>query len=171
MGEVPAFRFPDSQGGSLGLEDLRGKVWAADFIFTRCAGPCPLITGRFAELQGSLPPGSPVRLVSFTVDPEFDTPEVLKKYAENYGAMPEVWHFLRGDKTAVFNLSEKGFFLAAGDGKDDPDHAIFHSSRIVLVDARGRIRGYYDSEGPKVKDSLLKDIATLLREEPSRNGS
>jgi protein SCO1/2 len=147
------------------LDSLKGKVWIADFIFTRCVGSCPVMTAKMAEIQRLGPPG--LRLVSFTVDPEHDTPEVLDTYARRAGAGKD-WAFVTGAKDALYALSTQGFRLAAMEvGKDDPGSAegpFLHSSRLVLVDGRGRIRGYYDTETPSVVATLLHDLRTLGRE-------
>lgn len=163
LGDVPAFRLEDAGGNRIGLEDLRGSVWVADFIFTRCQGPCPLISARMAELQGKFDPSEKVRLISFTVDPDFDTGKVLMDYAAKMGAQDGRWYFLRGEKEKVFSLAEKGFFLPVGEGVTDPKHAVFHSTRLVLVDQRGKIRGYYESMDPDAVMTLLRDIHTLLQ--------
>ncbi len=164
LGDVPAFRLEDAGGTSVGLSDLIGSVWVADFIFTRCQGPCPLMSARMAELQKELAPDEKVQLVSFTVDPDFDTGEVLRNYGEKIGAKDGRWYFLRGEKERIFTLALKGFFLPVGEGMEDPEHAVFHSTRFVLVDQRGRIRGFYEGMEASAIPALLRDIRTLLKE-------
>jgi cytochrome oxidase Cu insertion factor (SCO1/SenC/PrrC family) len=168
-GEIPAFNFPDHRGRNVNLETLRGKVWIAAFIFTRCGGPCPLVSGRMADIQNSLPDLEKVKLVSFTVDPDFDTEEVLSRYAEGFGAKDGVWFFLRGEKEKILSLTQKGFLLAVSEGNEDPNHVILHSTRLVVVDARGRIRGYYDSENPQVKGQILRDTGILIAEKNKKS--
>jgi protein SCO1/2 len=164
LATLPPFSLRAASGESVSLEGLRGRVWVADFIFTRCVGSCPVMTAKMREVQGLAPPGT--RLVSFTVDPGFDTPEVLARYAARAGAKKD-WVFVTGAKEALYALSTGGFKLAALEvPKDDPSYAegpFLHSSRLVLVDGRGRIRGYYDTEVPGVVDKLLTDLGALAR--------
>jgi protein SCO1/2 len=151
----------DSQ--PFGSEQLTGKIWIADFIFTTCPGPCPIISTRMSELQKPLAK-SDVHLVSFSVDPEKDTPEVLRRYAEKLKAEPARWDFLTGSKQAIYNLSKDGFKLAVS---DDPEARIpVHSTRLVLVDRHGIIRGYYDALEPDGVTKVLADANHLLREQP-----
>src|SRR5438445_1927832 len=99
---VPDFSLTNQIGGVIALSDLRGKVWVADIIFTRCPGPCPKMTEQMSELQAALPPEEPVVLVSLTADPDFDTPEVLRRYGEERGASADRWHFLTGQKADLY---------------------------------------------------------------------
>lgn len=138
---APAFALVDQDGRPLAREDLRGKVWIADFIFTRCAGPCPQMTAVMAGLQRELP--ACVRLISITVDPAHDTPETLARYARQAGADPARWSFLTGPVDVVRTLVRSGFHLAVDD-TGDPQSAVLHSEKFLLVDPRGNIRGYYD---------------------------
>src|SRR5687768_9883733 len=106
LAEVPAFGFTDQNGKAVSSDDLKGHVWVADFVFTRCAGPCPLMTQRMVALAKKVSdPG--VRFVSFSVDPEYDTPEVLKKYAQERGAMDPRMHFLSGPKDQIYALARR----------------------------------------------------------------
>jgi len=145
------------------LEDLRGAPWVADFIFTRCRGPCPLMTRRMAEL-GEVLPGE-VRRVSFTVDPEHDSPEVLAEYAERYEA-PRSWLFLTGPRPRMWELAVEGFKLGvAFSGGAPNDHGLItHSTRFVLVDAEGRIRGYYDGFEKEERRRLVAEARAVLAE-------
>jgi protein SCO1/2 len=167
LGQVPDFTLVASDGRPFGRSDLDGKPWVVDFIFTTCAGVCPRLSARMASLQDEIPPGA--RLVSITVDPATDTPEVLRAYAGRYGARPDRWVFLTGDAGAIYRLSADGFRLAAGESPAwDPavdDGPFFHSSRIVLVDAAGRIRGYYDGDDPGEMRRLQESLRSpSLRE-------
>jgi protein SCO1/2 len=160
LGTLPPFSLLSASGKTVSSQTLAGKVWVADFIFTRCAGACPAMTSKLASLQPRLPRG--VLLVSFTVDPEHDTPEVLTGYAQKVGAGPS-WLFVTGEKSALYSLSTLGFKLAAMEAPpgDAPDGPFLHSSRLVLVDAQGRIRGYYDSEEAGTLPRLERDIRRL----------
>lgn len=168
LGGVPDFSFTERSGRTVARADLTGQVWIADFIFTRCAGPCPAMSAQLAQLQRSLAPSGPVRLVSFTVDPDHDTPAVLTEYADRFGASAERWWFLTGKKESIYTMATQGFHLAVQENPSEtrlPDQGPFmHSTRFVLVDRQGRIRGYYSSEDNDVLSRLLGDIGILLRE-------
>jgi protein SCO1/2 len=162
-GAVPSFQLTNQNGQSFGSAQLAGKIWIADFIYTTCPGPCPMISGRMSELQKPLEK-TDVHLVSFSVDPEKDTPKVLQAYAEKLQAEPGRWDFLTGSKSAIYKLSHDGFKLAVTDGSDAQGLPV-HSTRMVLVDRRGQIRGYYDATEPEAITKLLADTNHLLREQ------
>lgn len=165
LGAVPAFAFVSQTGDSVRLADLRGQVWIGDFIFTNCASTCPMMTTQLHGIQEALGDVQNVRLVSFSVDPDRDTPERLAEYAKGYGARPDRWLFLTGDKAAVRELSVEGFHLPAGDTTPEDQAAgaetVLHSTRFVLVDHRGHIRGYYDGGDDAAMSQLKKDVRQL----------
>ena len=163
-GTVPLFQFTNQNGQPFGSAQLVGKIWIGDFIYTTCPGPCPMISSRMSELQKPLEK-TDVHLVSFTVDPEKDTPEVLRSYAERLQADAGRWDFLTGPKSAVYKLSHDDFKLAVSDGSDAQGIPV-HSTRMVLVDRHSRIRGYYDALEPDAMTKLLADTNHLLREQP-----
>ena len=163
-GTVPAFELANQNGQPFGSAQLAGKIWIADFIYTTCPGPCPMISSRMSELQKPLEK-SDVHLVSFSVDPEKDTPQVLRAYAEKLQADPARWDFLTGAKSAIYKLSHDGFKLAVSDGGDEQGIPV-HSTRMVLVDRHGQIRGYYDAAEADAVTKLLADANHLLREQP-----
>jgi protein SCO1 len=160
-GNVPEFQLINQDGRNFGSADLRGKIWIADFIYTTCPGPCPMISSRMSELQKPLEK-TDVHLVSFTVDPAKDTPDVLRTYAERLQAEPGRWDFLTGPQSTIYNLSRNGFKLAVGEEKGVP----IHSTRMILVDRHGAIRGYYDAAETDAVTKLVADTTHLLREEP-----
>ncbi len=163
-GMVPPFQLVNQNGQPFGSAQLNGKIWIADFIFTSCRGPCPLISTRMSELQKPLEK-TDVHLVSFSVDPETDTPEVLRGYAEKLHAEPKRWDFLTGPKPTIYKLSHDGFKLAISDGSDAEGIPV-HSTRMVLVDRQGQIRGYYEGTEADAMTKLLADTNHLLREQP-----
>jgi len=163
-GTVPGFQLTNQNGQPFRSAQLSGKIWIADFIYTTCPGPCPMISSRMSELQKPLQK-TDVHLVSFSVDPEKDTPEVLRGYADKLQAEPGRWDFLTGAKPAIYKLSHDGFKLAVSDGSDAQGIPV-HSTRIVLVDRHGQIRGYYDATEPEAITKLLADTNHLLREQP-----
>jgi cytochrome oxidase Cu insertion factor (SCO1/SenC/PrrC family) len=166
LGAVPDFSLTDRSGRTVTAGDLRGHVWIADFIFTRCPDICPALTHRMALLQEVLAaPPEPVRLVSISVDPEHDTPEVLDAYARRMGAR-EHWDFLTGPRDAVAALLRDGFKVAFA--SDGPATApITHSDRFVLVDRDRRIRGYYHGNDADDVARLERDAAALRAERPT----
>jgi protein SCO1 len=164
FGTVPEFNLTNQDAQPFGSQNLAGKIWVADFIFTTCPGPCPIISTRMSELQKPLAK-SDVRLVSFTVDPEKDTPEVLRAYADKLRKEPFRWDFLTGPLDTITSLSRDGFKLALAEGKE-PGSGPVHSTRFVLVDRGGTIRGYYDALAADGVTKLLADTNHLLREQP-----
>jgi protein SCO1/2 len=155
---LPEFELTNQNGQRTTLEDLKGKVWLADFVYTTCPGPCPLITAHMARLQKKLPPGADVRLVSFSTDPESDTPEVLKAYAKKFNASDR-WTFLTGPKAQVYDLIQHGFMLAIA---SPPGAQIIHSTKMMLVDRQGTVRGFYDGATGDEDGKILSDMQTLL---------
>lgn len=175
-GAVPAFALVERSGRSVGLADLAGRPWVADFIFTRCTGTCPLLSSRMFAVQqalggeeGAEETAAPdVQLVSFSVDPDYDTPAVLAAYAERFKADSERWWFLTGERQALYALIVDGFHLGVQAASDDAVRAgselITHSTRLVLVDRAGHIRGYYNAIEEDAVARLLADLRALERE-------
>ncbi len=145
--------------------DLAGKPWIADFIYTSCAGPCPLLSTEMARLQRDLPDG--VRLVSFTVDPERDSPRRLSLYSARFGADPRRWIFATGRKGVLYSLLRRGFGRAVVEDPAAPEGLrVLHSAEFALVDSRGVIRGWYPVLGEKgVLARLERDARALLKGE------
>ncbi len=170
VGSAPEFELVDQSGAAFGSAGLRDRVWVANFVFTRCGHTCPRLSARMAKLQQSLrdqPFWSEVRLVSFSVDPEHDRPEVLTRYASRFGADSGHWSFLTGDRSTLWKLSRDGFKLAVGEAPGNPDEPLFHSAKFVLVDRRGGIRGYYDALEDEAFASLLSDLRAVAAEDAS----
>lgn len=163
-GMVPPFEFVNQNAQPFGSAQLAGKIWIADFIFTGCPGPCPMISTRMSELQRPLEK-TDILLVSFSVDPANDTPEVLRAYAEKLHAQPNRWDFLTGPTDAIYALTRDGFKLAVSDGSEETGIPV-HSTRVVLVDRHGVIRGYYDALAPDAVTKLSADANHLFREQP-----
>ncbi len=173
LGTVPEFELTDRHGRTIRHSDLLGRVWVADFIFTNCAGTCPVMTQRMGELLAELKDVDNVRVVSFSVDPERDKPETLDDYANRHKADDPRWHFLTGDRKTVYGLSREGFRLAVGAVPPEElrpgDEAILHSDRFALVDQRGRVRGLYRGIGPEGGDAirrLAEDVRRLISDPP-----
>jgi protein SCO1 len=156
--KVTRFSFTRSDGGAFTDQDFGGKISVVDFIFTNCGSICPTMTGNMTKLYRQFGSSEAVQFVSISVDPENDTPEVLAAYAKDHGVTGPHWVFLNGPLPEVVNLSEHGFLLP---GSDLPGG---HSSRFVLVDRAGWIRGYYDGLGDM---TLLADHVQQLVKEKS----
>lgn len=165
---VPAFHLTGMDGKAFDGASLAGKVWVASFVFTTCKNSCPMLQAQMRRLSHSLPAGPDYALVSITVDPDHDTPEVLMRYAKGLGVDDPRWSFLTGPKPVLKDLIQQGFHLAAEpgdrerDARKDPD--ILHSSKLVLVDKHGVIRGYYDGLIGESVDAVRDDAQRLDRE-------
>ncbi len=157
--QLPDFDLTNQHGRAMSLSDLSGKIWVADFIFTSCPTICPPMTDEMVRLQNEFASESELRFVSFSVDPERDTPAVLSRYADDFGVDGSRWAFLTGEKTSIYQLAHEGFNLATGHRGSE----ILHSTRFVLVDRQGKVRGYYDSRSKANLQRLRRDIKTLLR--------
>lgn len=164
LSTLPAFALTDHTGAPFGLEGLRGQPWVANFIFTRCPTVCPELSRHMADLQARTEDLPGVQLVSFSVDPEFDTPPVLAEYARRVGAGPR-WRFLTGDYASVRAAVEDGLKIAMGRGVGPVDPSqVFHGTHFVVVDAQGRIRGYHDVALPAEQERLLALLRRLARD-------
>lgn len=167
LGTVPPFALTGADGAPVSERDLAGRVWVANFIFTRCQGICPGLTANMKRVQTALERRGDraVMLVSFTVDPLHDSPAVLRDYAARYGADPARWRFVSGDREALYGLVRDGFRLAVQPRPEaevpPAGELITHSDRFVLVDPALRIRGYYHGTDPADVDRLLDDIRRL----------
>lgn len=164
-GPVPAFEFQDQSSQVFSSASLENKVWVAGFIFTRCMGPCPIISSKMAELKKRLSYSPRFALVSFSVDPEHDTPERLAAYAEKFKreGKPE-WHFLTGAKEAIYDLAVQTFKQTASEDAEQADiqQKFMHGTRLALIDSRGHIRGFYDSQDSAMTNHLERDIRAIL---------
>ncbi len=167
------FSLTNQNGASVSLADLKGKVWVADIIFTRCPGPCLRMTRQMKELQDSLPKDNPARLISLTTDPDYDTPEVLKTYALKNGADTNRWTFLTGTKKQLNNLAVDSLKLSAVEKKPEervtPDDLWVHSTIFVVIDKHAQLRAIFQTGGedvswPDEKQKLLSAVKQLERE-------
>lgn len=159
---VRDFALTDSREETLSKNDLLGKPWIASFIFTRCAGPCPRVAAAFKELQKRYPEPN-VNLVTFTVDPDYDTPEVLTKFADFWEADLDRWFFLTGDKDTIYNMVQKDFLMPVAPSPDPtPGWEIIHTTNICLVDQAGKVVGKYNSLKEDEIALLRRDLDALL---------
>lgn len=160
---VPEFSLIERSERKATRDDFLGRVSVFGFVFTSCPSTCKMVTGVMARLRSELP--REVRMASVSVDPINDTPAVLREYARQYGADADAWWFLTGDRNEVYDLIRNGFKLEVHENpmvKRPTDEPITHSSRLALVDKRGRIRGYYDASDPTAIDALKRRAVQLI---------
>ncbi len=161
--QVPDFSLTERTGKTVSLSDLKGKVWVADFFYTSCPGPCPMMTSRLREIHEATRGRVGVALVSISTDPAKDTPDILKLYADKFGA-DERWLFLTGDKVAIFELANKGFKLSVTDEGGTEKEPVTHSTKLVLVDKNGTIRGFYEGTSQEEIQQINSAIERLEKE-------
>lgn len=157
------FSLTERSGETVTKKDLLGKPWIVGFIFTRCAGPCPRVSGQMAKLQDHLE-GEDVRLVTMTVDPDYDTPEVLTRYAKAFGADEKKWLFLTGDKKKMYRYIEEHFMMPVEEttGPDrKPGFEVIHTTNLLLVDAKGVVQGKYNALVPEDMAKLRRDVTKM----------
>jgi cytochrome oxidase Cu insertion factor (SCO1/SenC/PrrC family) len=156
--EAPDFELIDQKERTVTAATLRGDIWVAAFVFTRCAGPCPMMTQKMSDLQAAVPnPG--VKLVSFSLDPDYDTPEVLRQYAKEFGADSRRWHFLTGERDEILRVAADMKVTALVGVQSEED--IVHADYFVLVDREGQIRGYYRGTDDEALAQLAADAGQL----------
>ena len=158
VGSVPAFQFIDETEQAFSQDNLKGKISIVDFIFTNCQGPCPVMAINMKELYDFYAESPEVQFVSISVDPARDTPEVLREYAARTGVTDERWTFLHGELPEVQRLLEQGFYLAAD------NLPMGHTTKFVLVDQLGQIRGYYDYNDRLALEVLKQNVQHLNEE-------
>lgn len=157
LGLLPAFELTDQSGALFSSESLAGKVWVADFFLTSCQGACPVMARNMKSVQEAFAGDDRVHFVSFSVDPDTDTPQTLAEYTRTHGADDSRWHFLTGPIETIHRMAgTEGFKVGV------PEHPMAHSQRFILVDTRGHIRGYYDGMSEEDMVRLREDIARLL---------
>jgi protein SCO1/2 len=163
--KIPDFELVDQKGGPFLRGTMEGKLWVVDFFYSSCPGPCPMLTSRVSEIHEAFQGDGRVGFLSISSDPEKDTPEVLSLYAKKFGA-DERWSFLTGLKPSIYKLAIEGFKLSLQEvvGAAEP---ITHSTRLVLVDSHGWVRGFYEGVGEESDGAsarLIEDIRELQKE-------
>ena len=158
ISKIPEFDLVDQNSKQFTLENVQGNVWLADFIFTTCSGPCPIMTERMSMVQHDLLEIDKLKFVSFTVNPDYDTPEVLKKYAQRFNVDDSSWSFVTGKYDQIQELIADGFKMG------DTEEIVFHSTRFALVDHEGNLRGYYSGTEPAEHEILMRDIQSLIND-------
>jgi protein SCO1 len=173
LNQVADFSLTNQDGQLTTIADLTNHVWVADIIFTRCAASCPVMSRQMASLQGALPPESAAKLVTLTTDPDYDTPAILQRYGNHYGAHFDRWTFLTGTKPQLAALASGSLKLGStpvppGDQKSPVDLFV-HSTIFVVVDKQARLRGIFETEGDgidwtNVQPRLVETVRQLERE-------
>lgn len=171
LGTLGEFQLTNQLGKTVTLASLRGQVCVFDIIFSRCPGPCALITRHMAALQKAMPEEMPVRFLSLTTDADFDTPGVLKIYGDRFGVDHDRFLFLTGSKLEIHRVATSprgGLMLAVVEKQPSErltDEDLFiHSTRFVVVDKQGRIRAFFDGERPEVQPEIISTVRRLARE-------
>ena len=167
FGAVPQFSLIERDGREVALSDLKGKIWIVNFIYTNCPDTCPIQSAQMRQIQDDFRDEKDLRLVSITVDPTRDTPEVLSEYAKRFGADPARWLFLTGKKETIYKFAQEGFRLGAveipHEKRPESGATHTHSPRFVLVDREAEIRGYYVSTDAEAMKRLRRDLRILAR--------
>ena len=158
---IPDFTFTNQEGKSIGRKEMEGKVTIVDFFFTSCPSICPVMSREMERVNDMFRDEPKVQIMSISIDPEYDTPQILKTYADEHNAIPDKWHFLSGPKDITYQLARCGFVLPTLDGNGVPDDFV-HSDKFILIDELGRIRGYYSGTNREDVDLLMLEIKVLL---------
>ena len=158
---IPEFSFINQDGEKICRTQMDGKLTIVDFFFTSCPSICPVMSKEMERVNDIFRDESKVQIMSISIDPEYDTPAVLKQYAEKHQAIPGKWNFLSGSKEETFSLARCGFILPALDGNGVPDDFV-HSDKFILIDELGRIRGYYSGTNREDVDLLILETKVLL---------
>lgn len=158
---IPDFGLTDQYSKPRGRNEMKDMITVVDFFFTSCPSICPIMSKEMERVDDAFRNEPGVQIFSISIDPEYDTPEILAAYAEEHEATPGKWHFLTGDKAKIYDLARCGFILPTLDGKGVAEDFV-HSDKFVLVDRQGRIRGYYSGTNRDEVDRLILEIKILL---------
>lgn len=162
---IGQFEFLNQNRELITLDDVKGKVFVAEYFFTTCLTICPIMNEEMKRIQERFKGNENVKLLSFTVDPEIDTVEQMKSYAVEHNAVDGQWHFLTGEKEDLYSLARNSFFVlkpAEARNLGDAGSDFIHTNNFVLVDQELQIRGYYDGTSTEEVDQLMEDILILL---------
>jgi protein SCO1/2 len=165
--KIGNFSFLNQDGIVITQQDVKGKVFIAEYFFTTCGTICPIMNVQMQRIHKVYQGNNTVRILSFTVDPKVDTVAQMKRYAEAHGADAKSWFFLTGTQEKLYELARKSFFVlkpAETENQGDVGSDFIHTNNFVLVDKEMRIRGYYDGTNSKEVDNLIVDIALLVKE-------
>ena len=158
---IAPFTMTNQNGQTITEKDYENKVYVADFFFTTCPSICPIMTKNMFSLQEKLKTKYPeVKLLSYSVTPEIDTVEQLKRYAVENKVDDKIWNLVTGDKKEIYTLARKSYLVVQNDGNGGP-HDMIHTENFVLIDKENRIRGYYDGTDINEMDRLVTEIGML----------
>lgn len=160
---IPPFEVTNQDGETVTNESLKGNIYVSEFFFTSCPTICPIMTGQLMRVHEKFKNEERLKIVSFTLDPDYDTPEKLKDHAKRLGINTNQWWFLNDKKSETYELAQKGYFVTALEDSAEPG-GIVHSGKVSLIDGDGHIRAYYDGTVEADVNVLINDIATLLEE-------
>jgi len=160
---IPDFEFIDQDNKKITKSDFKNCVYVVDFFFTRCGTICPKMTHQLTRVQEHFKSSKDFKMMSCTIDPEFDKTNILKSYAKSYNSDLNLWSFVTGEKYVIYDLAIAGFFINAAENIDSSEPFV-HSDKLILVDADNHIRGYYDGTNPEDVDKLIVEIGILLYE-------
>lgn len=161
------FSFLDQNGNTISQVDLENKIYVVEYFFTTCATICPKMNIQMQRIQKAFKGNQDFKILSFTVNPEVDTVEQMKRYALSHEADDKQWHFLTGNKKDLYQLARTSFFIlkpAEAQNLGDAGSDFIHTNNFVLIDRKKRIRGYYDGTSQKEVNQLIKDIELLFNE-------
>lgn len=164
---INEFSFTNQNGETITLDDVKGKIFVAEYFFTTCQTICPIMTEEMMRVQKRFKGNDEIKILSFTVDPEVDDVEIMSAYAKKHNAVDGQWHFLTGDKKDLYRLARNSFFVlkpAEATNLGDAGSDFIHTNNFVLVDKELRIRGYYDGTSSEEIDVLMEDIELLINE-------
>jgi protein SCO1/2 len=165
--KIGEFSFMNQDGKPFGLRDVKGNVFVAEYFFTTCQTICPRMNDQMQRVQQAFKEEAKFKILSFTVNPEVDTVEQMRRYAQEHHAISGKWHFLTGDKTKLYEVARRYFFLlkkSEVENQGDVGSDFIHTNNFVLIDKEQRIRGYYDGTNPQEVDKLIRDAKLILQE-------
>lgn len=161
---IPNFSFENHDGKVITNEFLKGKIYIADFFFTSCPGICPIMQNQLIRVQKAYEGNENIVFLSHSLDPENDSKEVLKNYADRLGANTQNWYFVRGTEEQTYKMAGQGGYFISAKADENAPGGIDHSGRFILVDKDGHIRNYYEGTEEEDVDRLINDLKILLKE-------
>lgn len=161
---IPPFSFVSQDGKTITNQDFAGKIYVVNFFFSRCPDICPTMTSELVRLQDAFQNRTDLKILSHSVDPLYDSVQILKEYASKFKANPNFWTFVTGDKKEIYNMARCGYYISARENSSPAEVDFVHSDKVVLIDKERRIRGYYGGTERKEIDRLITEIQILLKE-------
>ena len=160
---IPDFSFTNQDGETVTQETFKDKIYIADFFFTTCPTICPIMKTQMLRVYEKYKGNPDVLILSHTIDPKYDTVEVLHEFADRLGVSSDTWHFVTGDQDKIYDIGQNSYMVTAREDPDEPG-GYLHSGAFLIVDKQRRIRGIYDGTKAEKVDILMKDIDKLLKE-------